>query len=171
MFRPLERFRAAEQGRPAARDGRTLTSKWLVGFALTLGWLVGSIRPETAPVTVGGEEGGGWLRRPQCLRAGGSASQCTCTGASTGCGWRRLCCLDSRRGGGQWGAQVSSDRRRQRARRGGSELRPSECEGGVIGASGGPIGACTPGGLAGWALACWARCVALATTGARPGRQ
>jgi hypothetical protein len=90
---------------------------------------MGSAWPETAPVAVGGEEGGGWPLRPQCRWAGGSAGQCTCTGGYKGYGWRRLWCLDSRRGGGQWGAPASFGWWRQRTRWGGSELRPSEYDG------------------------------------------
>jgi hypothetical protein len=135
-----------------------------VGFELTLGHLVGLVRREAAPATVGGEGSGGRPRRLQCRRAGELAGQCTCTGGSRGCGWRLLWRLNSSRGGGQWGAPAASDRRRCRAWRGGSELRPSRCEaGGVCGASGGAKGACTPSGSVCWAPTCWARRVATTT--------
>jgi hypothetical protein len=101
-----------------------------VVFGLALGRLVGSAWPETAPATVGGEEGGGRPPWSQCRRAGGSACQCTYTGGSKRCGWRLMWCLNSRMGGGQWGAPASFGRLRRRARWGGPELRPSECEGG-----------------------------------------
>jgi hypothetical protein len=39
-------------------------------------------------------------------------------------------CLDSRRGGARWSAPVSFGRWRRRARWGGSELHPGDCEGG-----------------------------------------
>jgi hypothetical protein len=42
-----------------------------VGFGLTLGHLVGSVRQEAAPATVGSEGGGGRPRRPQCRQVGG----------------------------------------------------------------------------------------------------
>jgi hypothetical protein len=134
---------AAEQGWPAARDGRTPASERLGwGFELTLGHLVGLVQPEAAPATVGSEGGGGRLRRPQCWWAGGSFGQCTCMAGSKGCGWRPLRRLNLSRGGAQWGAPASSNRWRRRARRGSSELRPSNCEaGGVHGASGGSNGA------------------------------
>jgi hypothetical protein len=113
-----------------------------VGFELTLGRLVGSVGPETTPATVGGEEGGGRPLRSQCQRPGGSAGQCTRTGGSKGCGWRLMWSLGSRWDGGQWGAPASFGRQRRRALRGGSVMRPGECEGGgARGVTGGPIGA------------------------------
>jgi hypothetical protein len=113
-----------------------------VGFGLTLGRLVWSVRREIAPATVGGEGGGGRPRRPQCRRAGESTGQSTCTGGFKGCGRCLLRRLNSSRGGVPWGAPVSSARRRggrgEAARCG---ARANVREEGCVGRRGGANGA------------------------------
>jgi hypothetical protein len=79
------------------------------------------------------EFGGGVDTEPleQRLRqVGGFIVQCVIGRRFTGCGWRLGTCLHSRRSGGRRGAPSSFNRWRRRALRGGSVLRPGECEGG-----------------------------------------
>jgi hypothetical protein len=133
---------AAEQGWPVARGGRTLASG-------RLGWGLNSpsiawcgrfsrkrLRRRSATREIAVSRGG----RNSVEQAGRLANARAQEGPRVRVEATTMLKLEQ----GRWpvGAPACSDRQRRRARRCGSELRPSKCEaGGVRGASGGSNGA------------------------------